>query len=285
MTKCVAIELAGKRHWLERRRRFRLQPVEEESHRLAVFFDIQSNLPRQGPGDDDSTLRALSLCRDLPRRPAVLDVGCGPGMQTLTLAKKLNTTVVAADLHEQYLNELRIRAAAAGLEDRVEVRREDMRSLPFKSGAFDLVWAEGSAYNMGFESALTAWRPLLKPSGYVALSELVWLQPDAPLEVRSFFEREYPPMTDVATNLETIRRCGYDTVGHFTLPNDAWWKYYYTPLEARLAKLAAKYAADPVALEVIATSEAEIDMRRRHPQIYGYEFFVAQRTDRRRSGG
>jgi len=53
---------------------------------LNVFFEVQRGLPRQGPGCDESTLQALALCR-LPERPAILEIGCGPGMQTVELAK------------------------------------------------------------------------------------------------------------------------------------------------------------------------------------------------------
>ena len=54
---------------------------------MEIMLDVHSGLPRQGPGDDESTLRALSLCTELPMRPSVLDVGCGPGMQTIALAR------------------------------------------------------------------------------------------------------------------------------------------------------------------------------------------------------
>ena len=53
---------------------------------LEVFFEVQRGLPRQGPGSNESTIKALELCRELPDNPAVLDIGCGPGMQTMALA-------------------------------------------------------------------------------------------------------------------------------------------------------------------------------------------------------
>jgi len=53
---------------------------------LEVFFDVQRGLPRQGVGDSESTRKALALCSQLPDKPVVLDIGCGPGMQTIVLA-------------------------------------------------------------------------------------------------------------------------------------------------------------------------------------------------------
>ena len=53
-----------------------------------IFYDLYAWLPRAGPGDDESTERALGLCEDLPVAPHALDVGCGPGRQTLVLARR-----------------------------------------------------------------------------------------------------------------------------------------------------------------------------------------------------
>ena len=52
-----------------------------------VFHDIHQGLPRQGPGTDAATLAALELCASLPEPARVLDIGCGPGMQTLAIAR------------------------------------------------------------------------------------------------------------------------------------------------------------------------------------------------------
>ena len=68
---------------------------------MQIMLDVHSGLPRQGPGDDESTLRALSFCTELPMQPAVLDVGCGPGMQTVALARGTDGTITAVDLFEQ----------------------------------------------------------------------------------------------------------------------------------------------------------------------------------------
>lgn len=56
-----------------------------DEHGIAFFFEIHSNLPREGPGDTESTRRALSMMAGLPERPSILDVGCGPGMQIITV--------------------------------------------------------------------------------------------------------------------------------------------------------------------------------------------------------
>jgi hypothetical protein len=130
---------------------------------------------------------------------------------------------------------------------------------------------------MGIANALNAWRPLLRRDGYLAFTELVWLDENPPAEAAEFFGNEYPAMTSVPAIHDVIQDNGYEVVGDFALPNSAWWDDYYTPLEAKLPALKLKYAGDEEALRIIAASEAEIDIRRRFGRAYGYQFFVARK--------
>lgn len=250
-----------------------------DDHLTEVFFELHSGLPREGPGDDGSTLRALAMCTGLPDRPDILDVGCGPGMQTLALALSTGGTVTAVDLHEPFLDQLRARAEAAGVRERINVMRADMTDLPFGLDTFDLIWSEGAIYNMGVDRALAAWKPSLRPCGYVVFSEASWLVPDPPVEVRDFWAAEYPDMRDVEGNLERIRAAGYDVVGHFTLPDESWWTHYQTPIDAKIPGLLEQYAHDDAALRLINKTVNEHRIRREYPDTYGYEFYVARACD------
>ena len=243
---------------------------------LEVFFDVQRGLPRQGVGDSESTRRALALCSELPDEPAVLDVGCGPGMQTIVLAESSLGSITAVDNCNEYLDELRHRAEQASVSNRVEVKNADMTALDFPENTFDLIWCEGAIYNMGVAKALKNWRPLLRDRGYLAFSELVWLDGQPPGEVAEFFGNEYPAMTSIEGVKEAICECGYQPFGDFTLPDSAWWDDYYTPLEKKFTSLKHKYRGDNEALGVIAMSETEIDIRRRFAHFYGYHFFVTR---------
>ena len=119
--------------------------MEENARLWEIFLDVQRGLPRQGPGCAEATRQALSLCTDLPERPRVLDIGCGPGMQSMVLAQELDAHITAVDLHEEYLEQLRASVAAAALSDRVEVLPGDMNELDFPADHFDLIWSEGAA--------------------------------------------------------------------------------------------------------------------------------------------
>jgi ubiquinone/menaquinone biosynthesis C-methylase UbiE len=248
---------------------------------MALLLDVHRGLPRQGPGDDASTLRALEMCSQLPMRPDVLDVGCGPGMQTVALAQATGGTVTAVDLFEQFLDQLRERALAAGVRERIQVMRADMRDLPFGKDSFDLLWSEGAAYIMGITAAFEGWKPFLRPQGYLVVSEIVWrvADGDVPQDLYDYFHGEYPGITDVRGNLRRIRECGYEVVGHFTLPDESWWTHYYDPLSANLQAMREKYRLDPRALRFIDESEDEQRLRREYADAYGYEFFVTRLID------
>ena len=65
----------------------------------ALFYELFSGLPRQGPGTAEGTRRALRLVPDVGPRTRVLDVGCGTGAQTLVLADSSPSRIVAVDIH------------------------------------------------------------------------------------------------------------------------------------------------------------------------------------------
>jgi SAM-dependent methyltransferase len=243
----------------------------------AIFLEAHSGLPREAPGSLASSARALAIAqhdRDGAPIRQVLDAACGPGMQTLTLARLLpDARILAFDLHAPFLQELMTRAHAAGIAARVAAVRADLGRPPFVSGAFDLVWCEGGAYLIGVQRALGVWRGLLAAGGYVAFTDAVWLRPHVPEPVRSFW-RAYPGMQDMDGVRATIARAGLRPAGDFVLPESDWWEYY-DPLAQRIAELRERYRGDAQAGAALDACATEIELYRRHADCYGYAFFVA----------
>ena len=240
---------------------------------MGLFFEIHRNMNREAPGDDASTLRALALCAELPRVPRILDVGCGPGAQTILLARQTGGWVTALDNHPPFLDELHHRAVTASLDGKIERCLGSMSSMTFAPRSFDLIWSEGAIYIMGFEQGLRAWQRLLKPRGYMAVSELTWLTSERPKAAAEFWQQGYPAMQDVAGNLKLIEQAGLKPVGHFALQASAWWDYY-GPIEKRIAELRTKYAGKPEAIAELDAEQEEIEMYRNHGDSYGYVFYV-----------
>ena len=244
----------------------------------SVFYEVHSDQPRAGPGDRSSTKHAFSLASPFVPNARVLDIGCGPGMQTVHLAELMpSSNITAIDSQELMVLEARKLVEAQGHAARVRIDVCDMANIPYPSNKFNLIWCEGAAYIMGIERALSDWKRLLSPRGKIAITEVVWLKPDPPKALKDFWT-QYPDMNNIENRLALFERCGYRMLGDFVLPESAWWKHYYDPMTDRLDSLRVKYRGDAVAESVISACYDEIDLYRRFSDYYGYTFFVAEKV-------
>ncbi len=244
---------------------------------MDIFWEVHSDLPREGPGDLVSTARAYAVARDLPAQPKILDIGCGPGMQTLDLAKLLQGEIIAIDFHQPFLDELVLRAKKVGLDKHIQTRKMSMFEMDFAPEQFDLIWSEGAIYIMGFEQGFKACYPFLKTDGYMAVTELSWFQANPPQEVLDFWKKSYPGIGTIAENIQRLESQEYRLIDHFHLPDSSWWDNYYNPLAERIAMLRDKYVGNTEAQESLDEEAAEISLFRKYSNYYGYEFYIAQK--------
>ncbi|GHE09764.1 SAM-dependent methyltransferase [Klenkia taihuensis] len=234
-----------------------------------VFWAAHTDLPREAPGSVRTTELLLALAGPLPDRPRTVDVGSGTGPASVLLAELTGGEVTAVDLHAPFLAAVTERARGAGVADRVHPLRASMDSLPLQPGSVDLVWAEGSAYAVGVDAALAAWRPLLAPGGVVVLTEAEWTTADPAPGARAFWDPGYPAMRDTAGNVAAFRAAGWVVQAAYLLP-DADWAAYYDPLAARIEQLRAE-GVDPALLDQVGE---EIAVREAHAGDYGYTGYV-----------
>jgi len=243
---------------------------------MSIFRELTEGLPRQGPGSAETTLRALGLVRGLPARPRILDVGCGPGAQTIELARATGGRIVAVDIRQRFLDELTERTRAAGVIPQVTTVKTSMLDIDFADASFDLIWSEGAIYIAGLAAGLGAWRRFLKPGGWIAVSELTWLAPDPPAEAAAFWARSYPGMGSIERNRQIIAEAGYVDPDWFVLPIQDWHNYY-GPGEQRVAELREKYAGDREVLATLNEADREYDLFRAYHDAYGYVFYVMRK--------
>lgn len=247
-----------------------------DPHSLELFLKVYGTLPRAGPGGTEHTLKALAMVPG-PSPRTVLDLGCGPGAQTIVLAEVLpEADILALDILPTMVEEAQRRILEAGFEDHVRVEVGDMASPAVEAGSQDLIWCEGAIYFMGVSDALRTWRPLLTEAGAVAFTESIWLTPDPPSEILDWWQAQYPAITDEHGVRTAVDAAGFDTVGFFPLPAAAWRDEYYAPMEGRIAALKTDYPDDPVAAVVAAGAETEINMFVRFSDHYSYGFFVVR---------
>ena len=241
---------------------------------LEALFALHEGLPRAGPGSDASTRRAIA---SLPERwdpTRILDVGCGPGAQTVVLAKAFQGHLVAVDIFASFLKQVTAKADAFGPSGQVTACLASMDALPFPPESFDLIWSEGAAYVIGIPKALELWRPLLSPKGFLAFTEACWFTDSPSPEAKAFWDRCYPGMTTVDGNRERAAYAGYELLASFPLPPEDWWETYYGPVRARITELRSIWRDKPDFMAVLDETQREMDLFSRHADTYGYAFFV-----------
>ena len=235
-----------------------------------------AEMDKLSPGDDSLSLYIL---RSLPqhRFDIVVDAGCGAGRQTLVLASELGTAIQAVDSYQPFLSRLKRRAKEQGLAHLVQMHCMDMKDIPSVFPTIDLLWAEGSAYNIGFANALTTWAKTIKPNGFAVVSELCWRREKIPNAVREFFRSGYPDMQSVSQNIAAAEEAGYKIFNTYTLPKEAWVEDYYDVLEPRAKSLVnhPDVAVRNFAVETLK----EIEIFNVSEDSYGYVFYVLQRSD------
>jgi len=144
-------------------------------------------------------------------------------------------------------------------------------------GPFDLIWSEGALYSIGLQKALGVCHGLLRPGGCLAFTDAVWRKENPPPEVKASFNLDYPGMGSLEDDVAAIHDCGCELVGHFTLPDEAWWNDFYTPMESRIVALRSTYADDYETLAILDQLAEEPEMHRRYSDFYAYTFFVTRR--------
>ena len=101
----------------------------------------------------------------------VLDMGCGPGRDSLFLAQ-MGFTVLAADLSEAMLDEARKRCAHEPGAERITFRRMDMRSLDLPDASCAGLWVSASFLHIPKRENLAVLKELtrvLAPAGPIML--------------------------------------------------------------------------------------------------------------------
>ena len=102
---------------------------------------------------------------------SLLDAGCGYCFHTRRLAKG-GFQITGVDFSDSALSEARRTIAAAGLEDQVQLRQSDLKTLPFTDGEFDSVVCWGVIMHIPeMEAAITELARVLKPGGRLILGE------------------------------------------------------------------------------------------------------------------
>lgn len=242
-----------------------------------LICEYFSHMERQGPGSPEMTLRALSFAEPLTENVRIADIGCGTGGQTMTLAQHCPGIITGIDLFPTFIDLFNRNAAALNLQERVKGVVGDMAALPFAEEELDLIWSEGSIYNIGFEKGVNEWRRFLKKGGYLAVTEASWYTVERPAEIHDFWMDAYPEITTISQNVAKMERAGYLSVATFMLPEECWTHHFYAPQPAVQEAFLRKHTGNLKAEMLIRELRREETMYEKYKAYYGYVFYIGKK--------
>lgn len=222
------------------------------------------------------TLAALEQT-DLQTRknPNILELGCGTGGATITLAQAFPCRILATDVEDDVLNPLKEKCKKLSFKGTIEVKHMDMRRKDISSlGKFDAIWAEGSLFIMGFKAGFEHWKSAIKPGGWMVVSDLTWLTKDRPKEVQEYFDK-ICTLNTIEENVRIIKETGFDEVKTFVMGKDGWMVDFYGPQKELIQKL-LKNESDPKKIEMLKEKEEEIEIYEKYWQSYSYVFYICK---------
>ncbi len=228
------------------------------------FMRVFEGLERWAPGSEMDTLNALNKVPHSAKQ--LLEIGCGQGIASQVLLNNSEAHLTAIDNEQVALDNLH---KVTDSTERLTTVCADMNALPFEPNSFDLIWSEGSAYIMGVENALKAWRSLLTDDGILVVSDLVWAVDSPDAESHLFWQKEYPDMTTVEVRVQQAKQAGYEVLETFPISDDAWDKYYL-PLEQRLTQLEPEFKSSQAFADLTREVQA---YKERHDQ-FDYQMFL-----------
>jgi cyclopropane-fatty-acyl-phospholipid synthase len=141
---------------------------ESMTYSSAVFGD-----PRESLGEAQARkYRRLADAAGVRRGDRVLEIGCGWGAFALLLAREYGADVTAVTVSERQHELARARVAAAGLDDRIDIRLCDYRDV---TGAYDRIVSVEMLEAVGREywpSFFETCHRVLAPGGRVAVQTI-----------------------------------------------------------------------------------------------------------------
>jgi ubiquinone/menaquinone biosynthesis C-methylase UbiE len=191
-------------------------------------------------------------------KPQILDIGCGSGVPTLELAHLSGGDVTGIDVDDKALQRLEEKINTMKMGGRVHIVHGSLKSMNFPKESFDILWAEGSIFVLGFKHGLSAWKPFLKAGGYLVVHDAVG---------------------NIDQKKQNITTCGYHLTDWFLLEAEIWWQHYYEPLKKAVQEIRQQKTTNRDLRKALELSEQEIQGYHQHPEQYRSVYFIMRKQD------
>ncbi len=234
-------------------------------------------IERQGPGSEEATKKALSFISNLNEKSKILDIGCGTGGQTITIAQNSLGNICGIDLFPDFVNKLNENAIKLNLQSRIKGIVGSMENLSFNNEEFDLIWSEGAIYNIGFKRGLKEWNKFIKKGGYIAVTEASWFTQQRPNEIEEFWMNAYSEIDTIPNKVSQLQEYGYMPVAIFIIPENCWIDNFYIPQIKAQELFLEKYKGNKTVEDLIANQKYEAQLYSTYRDYYGYVFYIGQK--------
>jgi SAM-dependent methyltransferase len=161
------------------------------------------------------TVQAYSLIPEIDN-PGILDIGCGMGVSSLELIKKINGIIYAVDSDLPSIDRLRQKVSHLNLNHRIKIYNDSIFNMGIFKDKFDIVLAEGLLNIIGFEKGLYLLMWHVKKGGFLIIHDE--LKDDS--DKRIIFNNNNLKLLD-----------------SFILDENVWWNEYYCCLEEKIKAL------------------------------------------------
>lgn len=181
---------------------------EEKTEPELSYFGVQAywGVSKPHMGGFKATQELINLCH-IDEDKYVLDVGCGVGVTPCYIAKKYGCKVVGVDTSKSMINRAKERAKREEIEDKVEFKIGDAKSLPFKDNLFDIVIGESViAFLEDKQKGINEYVRVAKPNGYIGFNEATWLKARPPTKFIDYISRVTGAKFETSSKWERLLR-------------------------------------------------------------------------------
>ncbi len=174
------------------------------------YFDIKDNCRKSLL---KYLLKAISIIPVI-ESPLILDIGCGSGVPTLTLAEIYNGRIIAIDVDTKSTDRLKEKVKELNLSNRITVVNRSLFDIEFNETQFDLILAEGFLNTVGFQKGFFKLLKLLKRNRFFIIHD----------ELRNQNRK-----------IEFVESNNCKVLDTFKLDEQVWWNNYYKCLEKEIS--------------------------------------------------
>ena len=208
------------------------------------YFNIKDNCRK---GLLKYLSKAISIIPSI-ESPLILDVGCGSGVPSLSLAKNYNATITAVDCDTKSINRLEEKVKELNLSNRVTVINNSLFDMELEENQFDIILAEGFLNVVGFQKGFLKIIKLLKRNGYIIIHDTYQNQ---------------------NKKIKLIEKNKCKIINTFRLDEHIWWNDYYKCLEKKIALI-----KNEKLLELFKSELHEIELFKRDSSQFNSVYYI-----------